>query len=57
MTTPGLLKIKIFLNKGYDTISSFYDIANKTLSLELNYIVDMVMELIASLKDVFVENK
>lgn len=57
MTTPGLLKIKIFLNKGYDTISSFYDIANKTLSLELNYIVDMVMGLIASLKDVFVENK
>lgn len=57
MTTPGLLKIIIFLNKGYDTISSFCDIANKTLSLELNYIVDMVMGLIAFLKDVFVENK
>ena len=41
--TPGLLKIKVFLNKGYYVIISLYDINNKILSLDSNYIVDVVM--------------
>ena len=43
MTTLGLLKIKEFLNKGYDIIFSVYDITNKILSRDSNYIVDVVM--------------
>ena len=40
MATPGLLKITIFWNKGYDVIISVDDIANKMLSRDSNYIVD-----------------
>ena len=43
MTTLGLLKIKEFLNKDYGIIFSVYDITNKILSRESNYIVDVVM--------------
>ena len=43
MTTPGLLKIKVFWNKGYDVIISVYDIINKDSSRDSNYIVDAVM--------------
>ena len=42
LATPGLLKIKIFQNKGYDIIPD-YDVINKILSRESNYIVDEVM--------------
>ena len=43
LATPGLLKIKIFQNKGYDVIIPDYDVTNKILSRDSNYIVDVVM--------------
>ena len=43
LAAPGLLKITIFQNKGYDVIILDYDVTNKILSLDLNYIVDVVM--------------
>ena len=43
MATPGLLKTTAFWNKSYDVIIPAHDISNKILSLESNYIVDMVM--------------
>ena len=43
LATPGLLKIKIFQNKGYDVIIPDFDAINKILSRESNYIVDVVM--------------
>ena len=43
LTTPGLLKIKIFQNKGYDVIIPDYDVNNKVLSSDSNYIVDVAM--------------
>ena len=42
MATPGLLKIKIFW-KSYDVIINVYDVTNKILSSDSNYIVDAVM--------------
>ena len=41
--SPGLLKIKIFQIKGYDVIFFDYDVTNKILSCDLNYIADVVM--------------
>ena len=32
--SPGLLKIKVFWNKGYDVIISVYDVTYKILSLD-----------------------
>ena len=43
LATPGLLKLKIFQNKGYDVIIIDYDIISKILSRYWNFIVDMVM--------------
>ena len=43
MVTLGLLKIKVFWNKGYDVIISVHFLANKILSRDLNHIVDAVM--------------
>ena len=43
LATPGLLKIKIFRNKAYDVIILHYDVTNKILLRDSNYIVDMVM--------------
>ena len=43
MATPGLLKITVFSNKGYDVIISFHDVTNKILSRDSNYIIDMFM--------------
>ena len=43
MATPSLLKIKIFWNKGYDVIIYVYDVTNKILSRDSNYIVDVVI--------------
>ena len=43
MATPGLLKIKVFWNKGYDVIIFVYDVTNKILSRDSNYIIDVVM--------------
>ena len=35
----GLLKIKVFKKQVYDAITFVYDVTNKILSLDLNYIV------------------
>ena len=43
MATLGLLKLKVFWNKGYGVIISVYDITNKILSRDSNYIVNVVM--------------
>ena len=43
MATPGLLKIKVFWNKGYDVIIPVDDATNKILSRDSNYIVDVFM--------------
>ena len=43
MATPGLLKITVFWNKGYDVIISVHDVTNKILLRDSNYIVDVVM--------------
>ena len=41
--TPGLLKIKIFQNKGYDVIVLAYGITNQILPCDSNYFLDVVM--------------
>ena len=43
MATPGLLKITVIWNKGYDVIIIVDDVINKMLSRDLNYIVDLLM--------------
>ena len=43
MATPGLLKITVFWNKGYDVIIPVDDVTNKILSRDSNYIVDLFM--------------
>ena len=43
MATPGLLKIRVFWNEGYDVIISVHDVTNKILSCDSNYIIDVVM--------------
>ena len=43
LATPGLPKIIIFWNKGYDIIIKVCDINSKTLSNVTNYIVNAVM--------------
>ena len=42
-TTLDLLKIKVFWSKGYDVIISVHDVANKILSRDTYYIVDVVI--------------
>ena len=41
--TPGLLKIKLFWNKGCDVIIYVHDLTNQLLSRDSNCIVDIVM--------------
>ena len=43
MATLGLLKIKVFWNKGHDVINFSHDITNKILWCDSNYMVDVVM--------------
>ena len=43
MATLGLLKTKIFRNKGYDVIISVDKLINKNLSSDSNFIIDVVM--------------
>ena len=43
LATPGLLKIKILHNKGYDVIIPDYNVTNKILLRDSNYIVDIAM--------------
>ena len=40
---PVLFKIKFFWNIVYDVIISVHNVANKTLSDDSNYVVDMVL--------------
>ena len=43
LAAPGLLKIKVFSNEGYDIIIPVCDITNNVLSHDSKYIVDVVM--------------
>ena len=43
MATSGLLKRKVFWNKGYDVITFVHEITNKFLSFDSNDVVDVVM--------------
>ena len=43
MATPGLLKIAVFWNKGYDITIYVDDVNNKILLRDSNYIVDLFM--------------
>ena len=43
MATPGLLKINVFWNKGYDVIILVHDVISEVLFSDSNYVVDMVM--------------
>ena len=43
LTTPGLLKLWMFWNNGYDVIISVNGVTNKLLSHDSNYIIDIVM--------------
>ena len=43
LATPGFLKIKISHNKGYDVKILDYDVSNKILSRDSNYILDVFM--------------
>ena len=43
MATPGLLKIMVFWNKGYDVTSPVDDVTNKILSRDSSYIADVFM--------------
>ena len=42
MATQGLLKTKVFWNKGYEVIISVQDVTNKFLSRDSNYITDVI---------------
>ena len=43
MATPALRKIKLFWKKGYYVIYFVYDVKNKILPHDSNYIMDMAM--------------
>ena len=43
IATPGLLKVKVFWNNGYDAIISVHDVTNKILSRDSNYDENVVM--------------
>ena len=43
LAIPHLLKVKVFLNKGYDVMMSVREVTTKILSRESNCIVDVVM--------------
>ena len=43
LATPGCLKINIFQYKCYGVIIIEYDVTNKILSHDSNYIVDLVL--------------
>ena len=43
LTTIGLLKIKVFKNKGYDVIIFVHDVTNTFFPHGSSYIVDLVI--------------
>ena len=53
IAVPGLLKRKVFWNKGYYVICSVYDVINKILLHDSNYIVD---ECISEVKNTQIDN-
>ena len=50
MVTAGIVNLNLFQKKGYDIIVFVYDVTNKILSLESNYIVYMGLTLGMTLK-------
>ena len=44
LATLGVLKIKVFWNKGYNVLISIHDVTSKTSSHDTNYVVDVVMQ-------------
>ena len=40
LSTPALLKIKVFWNKSYHVITSIHNVSGEILSRDSNYIVD-----------------
>ena len=44
MASLGLLKIKLLWNNGSDVIIPVHDVADKILSYDSNYIVNVVMQ-------------
>ena len=43
IATAALVKVKVFSNKAYYVIYFVYDLTNKILSDDSNYIMDVVM--------------
>ena len=43
MAALDLFKIKVFWNIGYDVITSVYDVINRNLSRDSNYVIDVIM--------------
>ena len=43
LAAPALFKTKVFLDKSYYVIYSVYDVTDKILSHDSNYIIDVVM--------------
>ena len=43
MVSTSLLEIKVFWNKSYYVIYYVYDVTNKILSNDSNYVMDVVM--------------
>ena len=43
LVTPGLLKVPVLRNEGYDVIIYVDDVTNKILSRDLNHILDVFM--------------
>ena len=43
LATLGLLKVKVFRNKDSDVTIFVLDVTNKILTLDPNYVVDVVM--------------
>ena len=43
IATPGLLKIRVFWDKGYTFIIPVYDATNKISSPDSNYLIDLFM--------------
>ena len=43
ITTPDLLKIRLFGNNSYDVMIFAHDVTNNILSGDSNYIIDVVM--------------
>ena len=52
ITTPGLRKIRVFGNNGYDFIIYIHGVTSKILSLDSNYIIDVMQSFDQSLATV-----